>query len=150
MEIVVNLTVEKQFTVNHFSVTAAFMLLLTFSAFSQKKAEKSWYEKALMKIENENYQGALADLDKAIEAEPGNADAFFKRGFIKAQQLDHRGALQDFNKAIELNPRQAAYYAERGVARLNLNDRDGACDDLKKAAGMGEQSAKELAYEYCP
>ena len=122
----------------------------TFSAFAQKKSDKGSYEKALKKIEFENYEGALADLDDAVKFDSLNSNAYFKRGFVEAMLLKHEEALSDFDRAISLNPGEAQYYSERGVAKLNLNDREGACEDWKKAASMGFAPATELAYEYCP
>ncbi|HXH19756.1 MAG TPA: tetratricopeptide repeat protein [Chitinophagales bacterium] len=132
----------------HLYVTAL-MILLTFPALAQKKAEKSYYEKALSEIESENYEGAIADLNKAIAADSLHDAAYFKRGFVKAMLLDHQGALDDFNRAIKINPDDAQYYSERGVAKMHLKDREGACADWKKASSMGFQPAEELAYEYC-
>ena len=126
------------------------MFLLTFCAYAQKKAEKSPYDKALTKIENENFEGAIADLNKAIETDPLHHAAYYKRGLVKALMLDHEGALADFDHAIEINPRESQYFSERGIARMNLGDREGACAGWKRASSMGSEPAKELAYEYCP
>jgi len=126
-----------------------FMELFISFAFGQKR-EKSYYEKALAKIEAEDYEGAIADLDKAIEADSSDFDAFFKRGYVKALLLNHADALPDFTRAIQLHPDEPQYYSERGIAKLHLQDNTGACEDLKKAASMGFEPAKELAYEYCP
>ncbi len=125
------------------------IFLLTLSALAQKK-EKSAYERALKKIEFEDYEGALEDLGNAIESDSLDDEAFYRRGFVNAMLLKHQEALSDFDKAIKLNPKEPDYYSERGVAKLNLDNRKGACDDWKKAASMGSEVAKELADEYCP
>jgi len=125
------------------------IFLLTFSASAQKR-EKGAYEQALKKIEFEDYEGALEDLNNAIDSDSLNDAAFYRRGFVNAMLLNHQEALSDFDSAIKLNPNEAEYYSERGVAKLNLDDKDGACVDWKKAASMGNEVAKELAYEYCP
>lgn len=125
------------------------IFLLTFSAFAQKK-EKSAYEQALKKIEFEDYEGALEDLDHAIQTDSLNDGAFYRRGFVNAMLLKHKEALSDFDRAIELNPKEPDYYSERGVAKLNLDNKEGACGDWKKAASLGSEVAKELSDEYCP
>jgi tetratricopeptide (TPR) repeat protein len=125
------------------------VFLLTFSAFAQKK-QKDSYDQALKKIEFEDYEGALEDLDKAVESDSLNAVVFYKRGYVNAMLLKHQEALTDFDRAIQLSPGEAEYYSERGVAKLNLDDKSGACQDWKKAASMGSEVARELAYEYCP
>jgi tetratricopeptide (TPR) repeat protein len=58
-----------------------------------------------------DYQGALADYNKAIELDPKLAMGYNNRAFLKNNRLkDYQGALADYNKAIELDPKYAAAY----------------------------------------
>jgi len=126
-----------------------FFLFFQLSTFAQKKSGRTDFEKALAKIENENYEGAIADLSKIIESDSLNAEAWFKRGFARAMLMDKEGALDDFNKAISLNSTDPEYFTERGIARKNAGDTDGACEDWNIAAGMDFAPAKELFNDYC-
>lgn len=127
-------------------LTLLLFLLLQVSAFSQK----SGYDKAMMKLEMENYDGALADLDKVIEADPSNAEAFFKRGYCHAMLQDHKAALVDFDRAISMKGDNGEWFLERGIAKLNLRDFEGACNDWKMSEQLGLDAAKDYVSEYCP
>src|SRR5688572_9655885 len=116
---------------------------LQFTAFSQKNA----YDKALQKIELENYAGAIADLDKIIQTDSMNAEAIFKRGYCHAMERDHKAALIDFNRAIFMNANESNWFSERGIAKMNLRDMEGACRDWKIAAKMGSPGATDLLDE---
>lgn len=122
------------------------LVLLEFTAFSQTAA----YDKALQKIELEDYQGAISILSKMLESDSTQAEIFFKRGFCYAMQRDHKEALIDFNRAIFMNANESNWFSERGIAKLNLRDFDGACKDWKIAAKMGSTAANDLISEYCP
>src|SRR5687767_10275131 len=89
-----------------------FFLSIHYWAFSQKTT----YEKALQKMELENYEGALAELNKVIQADSSNAEAFFKRGFCHAMLREHKDALIDFNRAIFMEAGKAEWFLERGIA----------------------------------
>lgn len=106
-------------------------------------------DKALQKIERENYEGALADLTSHLETDSLNAFAYYKRGFAHAMLMRHQNALDDFNRAISLQPGNAQFYSERGIAKLNLKDKDGACLDWEKAGEMKFEPARDLFNEYC-
>ena len=58
--------------------------------------------RALVKSVLSDYQGALADLDKAIEIDPLDEFNYSSRGMIKGHMGDLRGACSDWRKAEEL------------------------------------------------
>jgi len=66
-----------------------------------------------------DYQGALADYNKAIQIDPKDAAAYYNRGNVNLVLKD------------------AAAYYNRGNVNLVLGDQQGACADYKKAASLG-------------
>ncbi len=76
--------------------------------------------------------GALADLSKAVELEPGSAEARVLRGEIHFRQGTYKAALADFEKGAELDPSYPGVFYERGLARFQLGDNAGALTDLDK------------------
>ena len=50
---------------------------------SKKEAAEKYFKLGLEKYDKKDYQGAIADYDKAIELNPKYFDAYYKRGNAK-------------------------------------------------------------------
>ncbi len=87
----------------------------------------------LEKERKNDYQGALLEYDRAIEANPRYADAYIGRGFAKYKLGERSPALTDFNTAIALNPKLARAYVNRANMRLESKDWKYAIMDYDKA-----------------
>ena len=107
------------------------------------------YNSGVNKYEQGSYQGAIADLTKAIEINRMLADAFVIRGSAKFSLKDDQGAIADYTKAIEINPQYADAYNNRGLVRELVNDLEGACDDWRKAADLGDERSAERVKKQC-
>ena len=126
--------------------------LLLFSVcttYAQKKADKSFYERGVAKINKEDFEGAIMELNKAILVEPTHAGAYAKRAFAHAMLLNHESALLDYNKAIEIDPTDAQAHSNRAVAKLNLRDKEGACKDWQTAFSLGFEEANDFLIDFC-
>jgi tetratricopeptide (TPR) repeat protein/tRNA A-37 threonylcarbamoyl transferase component Bud32 len=66
----------------------------------------------------EVYRKAQALLDRAIEAFPEYADAYYLRGVIDLALNQHVRAMEDFDKALHYDPAIADAYYERVMLRL--------------------------------
>ena len=55
----------------------------------------------------DDYKGAIADFDAAIELDSEDAVAYNNRGASKGKLGDYEGAIADYDRAIELDPRNA-------------------------------------------
>ncbi|WP_269607108.1 CHAT domain-containing tetratricopeptide repeat protein [Prochlorococcus marinus] len=95
---------------------------------------QAYHNRAIIKFDQKNFLGALADYTKSIEL---NADSFywsfFNRGKTRQKLGDSKGAIDDYSKAIEINPKNYAPYNNRGYIKSLLNDHQGAIDDHSKA-----------------
>jgi basic membrane protein A len=76
---------------------------------------------------------AIADFDRAIELEPGLAEAYGNRGRAYAEMGDYDRAIADLNRTIELQPDLAEAYFNRGVAYWHKGDYDRAIADYDRA-----------------
>ena len=103
----------------------------------------------IAKDDLEDYSGAIADYDKAIELNPMDASLYINRGLTKGDLQDHEGEISDYNKAIELNPMDPDVYLNRGSTKKELGDLIGACADWKKAAELGDKESAEFFKEHC-
>ncbi len=56
------------------------------------------------KASKDDWAGALADYNRALEINQKSAEAYSRRGVAREVEGDFAGALSDFDKVIELNP----------------------------------------------
>jgi len=59
------------------------------------------------------YDELLADLNRAIELDPGDDRAITRRGYTYQLMKRYNEALADYNRAIELDPSYALAIARR-------------------------------------
>ena len=110
---------------------------------------RQYFNQGVEKYWAGNYQGAIADYNKALEINPDDATAYSYRGVAKGTLGDYRGAVADYTKAIEINPQYAAAYENRGLDRESINDLEGACRDWRKAVDLGNKRPAEWVKEQC-
>jgi tetratricopeptide (TPR) repeat protein len=101
------------------------------------------FSSAAQKYKQGDYQGALADYNRLIKANPKSANAYYNRGLLKATNLqDYPGALADYNRAIQLKPTYDAAYTNRGnLKATNLQDYQGALADYNRAITLKPRNA---------
>ncbi|MEA5533542.1 tetratricopeptide repeat protein [Crocosphaera sp. XPORK-15E] len=86
----------------------------------------------------------LEAVDKAIQTDPNNADAYLKRGLIRSHsQEDFPGAIADFTHVIALKP-NAEVYNYRGTAYFWLQQYQNALEDYQQAITLDQTLA--IAY----
>ena len=89
----------------------------------------------------EKWDLALADYNKAIKLNPNFAIAYNNRGLVYEYQEKWDLALADYNKAIELNPNYADPYRNRGDVHLNQQKWDLALADYTQAIRLNRNDA---------
>ncbi len=65
-----------------------------------------------------DYNGAIAEYDRAIQAKPDYAEAYNDRGFAYYLKGNAERAIADFTRAIELRPNYPKAYNSRGVVYM--------------------------------
>ncbi|NTV02183.1 MAG: hypothetical protein HGB04_05280 [Chlorobiaceae bacterium] len=81
------------------------------------------------------WRGSASEISRLIEAEPGNADAYFSRAGVRGAEGDRDGALKDFTMALKLGLRyreSIVAYGNRGLIRYEMGDYLGAADDFSE------------------
>lgn len=86
-----------------------------------------------MKAAKGDFDGALADDNRAIELDPEYALPYGSRALIKAVKGDLDGAIADATRAIELDPKYALPHGTRANIKAANGDMDGALADLTRA-----------------
>ena len=112
--------------------------------FTEAYINRGYAKKNLM-----DYQGALADYNKACEIEPNNKLAKNDRGSLYVLMKDYQSAINDFTDAILLDSEFAAPYFNRALAYLMVNKTNEACADLQKAIQFNIDNATTIKEMYC-
>lgn len=110
------------------------------------------FRSAGLKYARGNYQGAIADCNKAIrlqKARKGNRlidDAYFDRGISKFYLKDYQGAIADYTKVISITPKSSLSYHNRGASKQELNQHESAIKDFDKAIELEKDDS--ILYHY--
>jgi protein O-mannosyl-transferase len=83
-----------------------------------------------------NHKQAIEDYNRAIESEPGYADAYYNRGLAYNSLRNYRKAIEDYDRAIGINPRDAEAYYNRGLAHQGAGDDRQAIEDYGRAINI--------------
>jgi tetratricopeptide (TPR) repeat protein len=76
---------------------------------------------------------SIADLTKAIQRNPKDADAYYNRGVVYYHKGDYEPAIADLTRAIEFDPDDTDAYIWRGAAYYAKGDYGSAITDFTKA-----------------
>ncbi|PYK28866.1 MAG: hypothetical protein DME59_01275, partial [Verrucomicrobia bacterium] len=98
--------------------------------------------RGIEKAKDGNLDGAIADFDRAIKADPKDDAPYYNRAQAKWVKKDTAGAIADYTKAIELGSTNPAAYNNRGNARSENNDQDGAIADYTRAVELKPDYAR--------
>jgi tetratricopeptide (TPR) repeat protein len=102
----------------------------------------------IQKFLQQDYRGALAEYNRAIQINPNYANAYYYRGVVKSSKLgDTPGALADYDRAIQLNPNLSIAYYNRGDLKANkLGDNQGALADYDRVIQLAPNYANAYYY----
>ena len=125
---------------------AASLIFPTWSFAQTKSKDAAAYtNRGIAKLQKSDWDGAIADFDRALQFDPKLAQAYDNRGDAKTETGDFDGAIADFNRALQLNPKYAKAYDNRGLAKLSRGDLDGAMADFNRALQLNPKLAPAYA-----
>ena len=110
-------------------------------AFAQTAA--TWIEKGNTLEERGIHTEAVKAYTKAIECDPGCADAYLKRGtaLFSERKSNCTESLIDLTEAIKLAPENADAYYQRGIVNYYMINNEQARADMEIAAALGHKGA---------
>ena len=76
-------------------------MFISISFFAISQTVEDYFNRGNAKVKLQDYYGAIADFNKAIELNPNYSSSYLGRGLAKYYLKDYYGAIADFNKAIE-------------------------------------------------
>lgn len=116
-----------------FILSITIILCSIFHIQAQENARSANYmQMAIEKYKSMDANTALDLLNKAIEADPLNHEAFFWRAIMKRKIEGAAAAISDYDKAISLYP-DPKYYNNRGVDKALLGMYQSAISDYYQA-----------------
>ena len=110
----------------------------SFAQATTSDVARSYLSSSLRKKELGDYNGAMADLDRAIQIEPNGLGGrhYINRGDLRQELGDSREAILDYNLGIALGANFGVNYRRRGVAKAAIGDQLGAIDDYNTAINI--------------
>ena len=111
-------------------------------ALESKRADGPLKSKALTyrSVLHEKPADRLADLDRAIAADPHDPQPMRLRAALKLSQNEPDEAIADFDAALKLDPNNAATHEARGLALATQQKWDEARRSLTRATELAPQS----------
>ena len=107
------------------------------------------YKHLIIKARHELSEGRFTDamllLNRAIENQPDNYEAYFLRGVTKYNLDDIIGARGDFDKTLVLHPLYIHALQYRGICNQRLNNQKEALDDFAQVIGIDPYNAEIYA-----
>lgn len=114
----------------------------------------SYMSRALvLMVKKGDNKAALADLEKYIQLDPEDAEAYTLSGMIKGRIGDNKGGIADFSKSLELDSKNTELYYYRGLLEMRDKQQAAACADLTKAINAGHEITDKEAIDFvkkCP
>ena len=107
------------------------------------REEVACTNRALIRWERRDLDGALADLNEALRLKR-TAARLVLRGQLHLQKNAPEKAIRDFNEAIRMEPRNAEAFYLRGCAFQMRGDETQAQDDFKEASRLDPDIAKRF------
>ena len=88
-----------------------------------------------------NYDQAIANYQRALQANPADAELYYGRGTAYALKGQLDLALNDLNRCLEINPRNAQAYNNRGILYARKNQYGRALQDYEQALRLSPRYA---------
>ena len=90
-----------------------------------------YFFRALAKLNLEDFQGAEADCDAAIQRNPFVVGAYQIRGLARIRQSKFDGAIEDYQKALHYDPENITLWHNLTLSHIQKKDYNSAKEDLE-------------------
>ncbi|HAP70040.1 MAG TPA: hypothetical protein DCR04_10010 [Flavobacteriales bacterium] len=115
------------------------VLVLMFAViFAHAQPRGNFTSQGRYEISKGRYASAIELLNRSIQQNKFNSEAFFLRGISKYELEDFIGAEKDFGKALELNPKNHEAFLYRGVCRSQQLNYKAAFADFNQAIKLND------------
>jgi tetratricopeptide (TPR) repeat protein len=125
-------------------VIASAALLASGAAFAATERPQGNFAAGLRAIESQDYRTAIQQLERAIVAQPANADAYWRLAEAHRQSGDLRRAVKYARIALDLEPAHRGALLEEGLAWLAAGDQAQAQATLETLGLKCKQACPEF------
>ncbi len=103
-----------------------------------KPPETAGYDisKGVELLNKAKFKDALVEFNRAIKADPANAEAYSNRGTVKRKLGMYKEALKDYDTAIRIDPGNAEAFGNRAVVNHKLGKIEEAIADYNQAIAL--------------
>lgn len=112
---------------------------------NKRSAAERFYSQGLAQLSRDDYQRAVSYFDKAVEADPNYAEAWYQAGYSYGLIGKHSESLKASRQAARLRPEWAAAFVNIGASSFALGQYKEAVDAYRQAIRLEEDSA-EIQY----
>jgi tetratricopeptide (TPR) repeat protein len=105
----------------------------------------TYVEQARKLLKEGKNQEAITALNKAIDADADNAEAFNMRGVAYFERKEYSNAQLDYEQAVKLEPQFYRPYYNRALLKTAQNDLQGALKDYSDAIRFAPDTARQAA-----
>lgn len=102
---------------------------------------EDYTKRAKIHVDKKEFSEAYADLDKAVELDPGDENTYFEYGKALFAEQKYGDARIKFGKAIELGILNVAAYVYAGICDFYLNEFDKGTQILTKSIELNPKIA---------
>jgi len=109
-------------------------------------SHKSLYDIALSKYENEDYNGALENINTYLGANPNSEDAIITRGHCKYMLKDYLGAIDDYNTCLTFNAKNIDAIFYRASSYNELGNYNAAIESYSMCINLNSKYTEAYYY----
>ncbi|UJB73145.1 tetratricopeptide repeat protein (plasmid) [Acaryochloris sp. 'Moss Beach'] len=91
-------------------------------------------------LEQKDFQGAMRELNQAIQLDPSLATAYSFRGVLHLEAKNYQKATDDFTQVTRLEPKSADAHLNLAKSQLMLKDYQAALQSATKATQLEPQN----------
>lgn len=121
-----------------------FLILWSFFLMTACSSSNRDLEEGRSLMQQGKFREAIGPLNKAIEADAENVEAFNSRGVAYFELKEYTSALLDYEQAIKLKPDFYRPYYNRALLKTAQNDVTGALKDYSDAIRLVPDTAKSI------
>lgn len=109
---------------------------------NKRSGAERLYSQGLAQLSRDDYQRALPFFERAVEADPNYAEAWYQAGYCFGALGRHTEALRASRQAAKLRPEWSATYINIGVSSYALGSYKDAADAYRQALRIEENDAE--------